>query len=455
MSPLSLLRRCPPTRSVCVPPRRAGRSVHLLLALVVSAGFLCGGGGAAAGGGPADSVFSVDFFGRAINFTLAPDFSAHAIAERWCAEQGLGAGEHVRAVREVVEGAVADALTDRIEAGMLGKDSEARWFLESVCRDFPSLHRMKIALEVRQEPLRIIDAFPFFNELEVLEVRLAELYPIVDKFILVESSVTHAGNPKDLFFDANLAAFDQYRDKIIHVVLDSLPESPDAWVRERAQRDGIHEGLEQAAIEDQDLVLVSDADEIPRRSTMRALAWCSGFRPPLQLKSAFYYYSFRHRWTEDGPDGSAQPHQWRHPRAVTSGQLAPPRVTVNHLRYDPGQGNMQEIDDAAWHLSYFGGAERIRTKIEAYGHQENNLEEFKDLEHIRAAITRGEDVFGRGAVHGDLRENTEPLDLPWSILARAARGDPSVGEWLPPHPWLHRAEPPGAGVGAGVQHGEL
>ncbi|KAJ1478183.1 glycosyltransferase family 17-domain-containing protein [Baffinella frigidus] len=185
-------------------------AVHLLLALVVSAGFLCGGGGAAAGGGPADSVFSVDFFGRAINFTLAPDFSAHAIAERWCAEQGLGAGEHV------VEGAVADALTDRIEAGMLGKDSEAR---------------MKIALEVRQEPLRIIDAFPFFNELEVLEVRLAELYPIVDKFILVESSVTHAGNPKDLFFDANLAAFDQYRDKIIHVVLDSLPESPDAWVR--------------------------------------------------------------------------------------------------------------------------------------------------------------------------------------------------------------------------------
>jgi len=28
-----------------------------------------------------------------------------------------------------------------------------------------------------------------------------------------------------------VAEFDQYRDKIIHVVLDSLPESPDAWVR--------------------------------------------------------------------------------------------------------------------------------------------------------------------------------------------------------------------------------
>jgi len=65
MSPPLLPRRPIRVRSVRVPTRRARRSVHLLLALVVSAGFLCGRGGAAdAGGGLGDSVFSVDFFGR-------------------------------------------------------------------------------------------------------------------------------------------------------------------------------------------------------------------------------------------------------------------------------------------------------------------------------------------------------------------------------------------------------
>jgi len=172
-----------------------------------------------------------------------------------------------------------------------------------------------------------------------------------------------------------VARFEEFRDKIVHVVLDSLPDAADPWVRERAQRDGIHEGLAQvgertpapaallrtkrfvrgapqaggdargaraqAAAEGEDLVLISDADEIPRRSTARALAWCAGFTPPLQLRSAFYYYSFRHRWAEDAPDGP-RPFQWRHPRAAAAAQLPFPRVTANHLRYDPGDsGSMQ------------------------------------------------------------------------------------------------------------------
>jgi hypothetical protein len=261
------------------------------------------------GAGAGSETFRIAFLQRELEFGLTHDFSAHAVAEQFCRLHGLDA-THVRAVREIVENAVAEALGDeRVSAGMLGRDLEAGWFVASVCRDFPRLHRMNQldegrlythelkTLAVRSEPRRIIDAFPFFNELEMLRVRLEELSPVVDKFILVESAMTHSGKPKELLFEQRRDEFEPWLDKIIHVVMDRLPDSKDHWVRERAQRDGIHEGIEQAGAYGEDIVLVSDTDEIPRRSTVRAMSWCDGISTPAQLRSVFYYYSLQHRWS--------------------------------------------------------------------------------------------------------------------------------------------------------------
>ena len=195
-------------------------------------------------------TFSIVFLQKELQFGLTPHFSSHAVAENFCIQHGLDA-THVRAVREIVENAVAEALgDDRVYEGMQGRDVEARWFVESVCRDFPRLHRMNQidegrpytdylkTLTVRNEPLRIIDAFPFFNEVEMLRVRLEELSPVVDKFILVESEMTHSGQPKTLIFEENREKFEPWLEKIVHVVMEKLPDSRDHWVRERAQRDG-------------------------------------------------------------------------------------------------------------------------------------------------------------------------------------------------------------------------
>ena len=53
------------------------------------------------------------------------------------------------------------------------------------------------------------------------------------------------------------------------------------------------------------------------------------------------------------------------------------RLGVNHVRYDQGEGNMEVVTDASWHLSFWGGEQRILDKIEAYAHQENNIQEYK------------------------------------------------------------------------------
>ena len=287
----------------------------VLLLLAQHPGAAPGGGAAAQGGGDdggaavGSETFRIAFLQRELEFGLTPDFSSHTVAEHFCRQHGLDA-IHVRAVREIVENAVAEALgDDRVAEGMLGRDVEAGWFVASVCRDFPRLHRMSQldegriftnqlkTLAVRSEPLRIMDAFPFFNEVEMLRVRLAELSPVVDKFILVESAMTHSGKPKELLFEQRRDEFEPWLDKIIHVVMERLPDSKDHWVRERAQRNGIHEGIEQAGAYGEDVVLVSDTDEIPRRSTVRAMSWCDGISTPAQLRSVFYYYSLQHRWS--------------------------------------------------------------------------------------------------------------------------------------------------------------
>jgi hypothetical protein len=136
---------------------------------------------------------------------------------------------------------------------------------------------------------------------------------------------------------------------------------------------------------------------------------------PAQLRSAFFYYSLQNRWSF-WVDDVLEPFQWKQPRAAQVDQLLFPRLTVNHLRYDPGQNNMEEINDAAWHLSFFGGEERIRTKLEAYAHQEHNYAEMKTATHISSAIENGTDLFGRNAAHGELMNTIEPYDLPFAIL---------------------------------------
>ena len=42
----------------------------------------------------------------------------------------------------------------------------------------------------------IVDAFTFFNERELVELRIKYLNDVVDYFVIIEADVTHTGKPK-------------------------------------------------------------------------------------------------------------------------------------------------------------------------------------------------------------------------------------------------------------------
>jgi beta-1,4-mannosyl-glycoprotein beta-1,4-N-acetylglucosaminyltransferase len=107
----------------------------------------------------------------------------------------------------------------------------------------------------------IYDCFPFFNELDLLEIRLNTLCDVVDKFVIVESAKTHRGNDKPLYFQTNKERFANFLDKIIYVQCVFPPEVKSSWGRENYQRNKIADGLYDA--KDDDYIILSDLDEIP------------------------------------------------------------------------------------------------------------------------------------------------------------------------------------------------
>jgi beta-1,4-mannosyl-glycoprotein beta-1,4-N-acetylglucosaminyltransferase len=110
--------------------------------------------------------------------------------------------------------------------------------------------------------MKIYDVLPFFNELDVLEIRLKELWNVVDYFVIAESNLSHSGKPKDYIFENNMERFAPYMSKIRHVKVDDMPETTDSWVRERFQRTAGQRGLYD--LQPDDIVITSDCDEIAR-----------------------------------------------------------------------------------------------------------------------------------------------------------------------------------------------
>src|SRR5579862_2641213 len=113
----------------------------------------------------------------------------------------------------------------------------------------------------------VYDCFLFFNEIELLKMRLEELDEVVDYFVLVESAETQRGTEKPFYFTENKQLFEKYLPKIIHIAVEERHPELGLWERENYQRNCIARGLIHCRTED--VILISDLDEIPRPSLVR------------------------------------------------------------------------------------------------------------------------------------------------------------------------------------------
>jgi hypothetical protein len=287
----------------------------------------------------------------------------------------------------------------------------------------------------RTRPAKVFDGFTFDDELDLLLVRMRLLSAVVFKFVVVEAVVTHAGQPKRLVFQDNRALFAEFEMQVLHVALDSLPQQPDAcapgnsscsysthWMREGGQRNAIMAAIEQycaqhasssassssyssSACSSDDIVLVSDVDELPRPEAVRQLQHCAGFHFPVALAMRMHYYTVNSVWLDE--EGNTWP--WTHAKAAPLSLLRLPQHSPYALRLNNPPPRMM-LQHAGWHFSYFGGVATIVKKIRHLAHQENNRPEIVEESHVLRCILQHEDLFRRDIVVGAARYFLAPSD---------------------------------------------
>ena len=253
--------------------------------------------------------------------------------------------------------------------------------------------------------MKVFDSFIFFNELELLELRLNILNDVVDYFVLTESPFTVSGNEKPLYYQENKDRFGKFNDKIVHNITETIPNDysnylvkkqfhtdysstddsgnryidlPIRFQRAVYNRECSAYGLVKGGAKDEDLILTSDADEIINPQVLEDLSWFDPTNNYVCYQRAFYF-KLNYLYQEN----------WKGTRLCTFEHLK--KTTVDRLRTDWHKAHM--IEDGGWHWSFFGDADNYRLKIASYEHTENNIPQITD--NIEEKIEKGLDPLGR------------------------------------------------------------
>ena len=247
--------------------------------------------------------------------------------------------------------------------------------------------------------MKIFDCFMYFDEEVVLDVRLNTLDKFVDYFVIVESKFTHRGDKRKLNF--NHEKFSKFKDKIIYLVYEEtsnmIEEVDDkdsevinsgkyilnAALRENGQRNYIQNGLKKA--DDDDIILISDVDEIPNLSKIN---FNKLNQKIILFKQDMFYYKFNLCI----PDL-----KWTGTKACKKKDLINPQWIRNikdrkypFFRLDTYFSNtkyisIKIIENGGWHFSNIKNAKQIEHKLKSYlHHREFDLKPLttEDIEKI-------------------------------------------------------------------------
>ena len=243
---------------------------------------------------------------------------------------------------------------------------------------------------------KIVDSFIFFNELDILEYRLELLYDKVDHFILVESNITHSGEDKPLYFTIHKKRFAKYLDKITHIIVTDFPRKltqseidelvaiPEIrnmnWVREHHQRRAISRGVDKLNLDYEDIIFVSDIDEIPDMDRLDDVINQLPYGPVVCEQRWFIWNT---KWEKEL--------SWVGSTAFQYSHYLSNKDIFQHLRNTRWDDIHLEFTLApcGWHLSWFGTLEFIKSKMYSFAHTEAATDFFKFEYNILNLIKNG------------------------------------------------------------------
>jgi len=229
--------------------------------------------------------------------------------------------------------------------------------------------------------MKIFDCFIFYNELDILELRLETLYNYVDRFVIVEADHTFTNNPKDFNLANNWGRFKKWHDKMLYIK-SSSPKYTNPWHNESWQRNQIAYGLRD--VKSEDIVALTDVDEIIRPDVFN---YVNNTNYDLYgLHMPVFYFKFNYLDTK--PD-------W-HYKVWGRVFRGNPTVSIDTFRGSkdiPGLNTNIALHHAGWHFGWIGDEEFARNKLSSFSHTEINQPHIVNNINIDKHIKEGRDHF--------------------------------------------------------------
>jgi beta-1,4-mannosyl-glycoprotein beta-1,4-N-acetylglucosaminyltransferase len=246
--------------------------------------------------------------------------------------------------------------------------------------------------------MKLIDCFMYFDEDLVLDIRLNTLNDYVDKFVIAEATLDHSGREKKLNFD--IKNFLKFKDKINYLIIDDMPKEVEqhkknwhsAHIRDQFQRNSLKKGFLDSV--DEDLIMISDIDEIPDPKKISEFS----------IKNKYACFIQRNFQSKINQLNITSPN-WLGTKICQKKYLKSPQWLRNLKTKKKNWWSIfkdkepQIILNGGWHFSFLKKPNLIQKKIESFAHQEFNDQKFIDIDKIQERVGSLKDIFDREYVY--------------------------------------------------------
>jgi beta-1,4-mannosyl-glycoprotein beta-1,4-N-acetylglucosaminyltransferase len=270
-----------------------------------------------------------------------------------------------------------------------------------------------------KKKVKVYDCFTFFNELDILKIRLEELYPVVDYFVIVEANKTHSGKDKEFILEKNKWKYKKYWNKILYIKVKDMPEFNffdrliislekkthgfltrfigsnfriGKWKLENFQREQIRKALKNCFVDD--IIMVSDIDEIPRRKKIKELITLLNIYKKVGFEQKFYFMFLNQLVKNKKWVGTKAVKFWYLEKKL---KMNPQLVRLRKFHYILNRFNIKEeikiIKNGGWHFNDVGKEKEIIEKIKNKAESDllKGIDKLKDIENLKDRIIQNQE----------------------------------------------------------------
>tara|TARA_S200000501_G_scaffold297687_1_gene284028 strand:+ start:333 stop:1148 length:816 start_codon:yes stop_codon:yes gene_type:complete len=269
--------------------------------------------------------------------------------------------------------------------------------------------------------MKVYDCFSYLDEDLLLDLRLNIMDKFVDYFVIVESDKTWQNNYKEPKFD--ISKFIKFKEKIIYIKVTDMPDGDNPYKRENYQRNCILRGLTSA--EDEDLIIISDLDEIPDPNQIKKF----------EKRMRYAVFQQMHFYYKINLQSQVNPF-WFGSRICVKKYLKSPQWLRGlkfkkrpFWRIDKFRLN-NIIRDGGWHFCNLKSPEQLLYKYknlcetnDPHIFKEKIDDKFLNINEIKKRINNGLDIIGRN-------ENFKPILLDDKFPNYILKNKHQFEEWI-------------------------